>query len=61
MKSRLPREKARANLCGLSARIGGERKRKENAKQTMDPMMQATKPRNLQHTPIFVSTAQLCE
>lgn len=48
MKSRLPREKASANLCGLRARIGGERKRKEKAKQTMEPRIQARKPRNLQ-------------
>jgi hypothetical protein len=40
-------EKARANFCGLRARIGGERKRNEKRKQTLDPARQAKKPRNL--------------
>lgn len=48
MKRRLPNENARANLCGLRARIGGERKRKEKRKQILEPARQARNPRNLQ-------------
>lgn len=48
MKSKLPKEKAKANLCGRRAIIGGDRKRKENRKHTLDPARQAKKPRNLQ-------------
>jgi len=47
IKRRLPIEKARANFCGLRARIGGVRKRKENIKQTADPARQAKNPKNL--------------
>jgi len=47
MKSRLPNEKASANLCGRRAIMGGDKKRKEKRKHTLDPARQARKPRNL--------------
>lgn len=47
MNSMLPKENASANLCGRTARMGGDRKRNENKKQTAAPAMQAKKPRNL--------------
>ena len=47
MKSMLPSEKASANFCGRSARIGGERKMKLKKKHTAAPARHAKKPRNL--------------